>query len=255
MDKVPEETIEKMSFMTTLESLFLRLGLLSPKCFESLVGNLNYGDVDCLKMLLSRGLGLAIIAGATCVKLPQIVKIVRSSSAEGISFVGTLLELVAVTANGAYSFSKGFPFSSYGEAVTLSLQTSLIAILILWYGGNTLSTVLFSIIYGATVFAITTPGLVPANVLWYGQAANIPMIVLGKMIQAIANFRQGHTGQLSALTVFLLALGSLARIFTSIQETGDSVVISTYICSTMVNLILAGQVLDYWNVDVHAKTD
>ena len=47
------------------------------------------------------------------------------------------------------------------------------------YGGNTLSTVLFSIIYGATVFAITTPGLVPANVLWYGQAANIPMIVLG----------------------------------------------------------------------------
>ena len=108
------------------------------------------------------------------------------------------------------------------------------------YGGNTLSTVLFSIIYGATVFAITTPGLVPANVLWYGQAANIPMIVLGininflkkiflycyikpmilklfsftgKMIQAIANFRQGHTGQLSALTVFLLALGSLGEIF------------------------------------------
>ena len=110
------------------------------------------------------------------------------------------------------------------------------------YGGNTLSTVLFSIIYGATVFAITTPGLVPANVLWYGQAANIPMIVLGininffkkiflycyikpmilkffsftgKMIQAIANFRQGHTGQLSALTVFLLALGSLGEIFFS----------------------------------------
>ena len=108
------------------------------------------------------------------------------------------------------------------------------------YGGNTLSTVLFSIIYGATVFAITTPGLVPANVLWYGQAANIPMIVLGininffkkiflycyikpmilklfsftgKMIQAIANFRQGHTGQLSALTVFLLALGSLGESF------------------------------------------
>ena len=35
----------------------------------------------------------------------------------------------------------------------------------------------------------------------------------GKMIQAIANFRQGHTGQLSALTVFLLALGSLGEIY------------------------------------------
>jgi len=216
-----EETIDKMSFMTTLESLFLRLGLLSPKCFESLVGNLNYGDVDCLKMLLSRGLGLAIIAGATCVKLPQILKIMKSGSAKGISFVATLLELLAVTANGAYSFSKGFPFSSYGEAVTLSLQTSLIALLILWYGGNSVMSVLFSIIYGATVFAITTPGMVPDQVLWFGQAANIPMVVLGKMIQVIANFRQGHTGQLSAITIFMLTLGSMARVFTSIQETGD----------------------------------
>jgi hypothetical protein len=49
------------------------------------------------------------------------------------------------------------------------------------------------------------------------QAANIPMVVVGKMIQAISNYRQGHTGQLSAITVFLLAAGSLARIFTSIQ--------------------------------------
>ena len=123
------------------------------------------------------------------------------------------------------------------------------------YGGNSVMTVIFSLIYGATVFAITTPGLVPDQVLWLGQAANIPMVVLGKLIQVIANFRQGHTGQLSAITIFMLTLGSMARVFTSIQETGDTVVISTYICSTMVNLILAGQVLYYWNVDVHAKTD
>jgi mannose-P-dolichol utilization defect protein 1 len=47
-----------------------------------------------------------------------------SGSAKGLSFTGVLLELVAVTANGAYSYSKGFPFSSYGEAVFLSLQVS-----------------------------------------------------------------------------------------------------------------------------------
>ena len=55
--------------------------------------------------------------------------------------------------------------------------------------------------------------------------------------------------------IILFSLSVLARVFTSIQETGDSVVISTYICSSMVNLILAGQVIYYWNVDVHAKTD
>ena len=74
------------------------------------------------------------------------------------------------------------------------------------------------------MFAITQPGLVPDDVLWYGQAANIPMIVVGKLIQAATNYKNGHTGQLSAITVFLLTAGSLARIFTSIQETGDQVI-------------------------------
>ena len=91
------------------------------------------------------------------------------------------------------------------------------------YGGNTIKTIVFSTIYGATVLAITQPGLVPEDVLWYGQAANIPMIVVGKLIQAATNYKNGHTGQLSAITVFLLTLGSLARIFTSIQDTGDQV--------------------------------
>merc|ERR1719476_956211 len=136
----------------------------------------------------------------------------------------------------------------------MSLQTSIIAILILWYGGNTFSTILFSAIYGATVLAITQPGLVPEEVLWYGQAANIPMIVIGKLIQAITNFKNGHTGQLSAITVFLLTLGSLARIFTSIQETGDQIVILTYVCSSAVNCIIALQVLVYWNSAAKKKT-
>ena len=116
-------------------------------------------------------------------------------------------------------------------------------------------TVIFSVIYGATVFAITTPGLVPEQVLWLGQAANIPMVVLGKMIQVIANFRQGHTGQLSAITLFMLTLGSMARVFTSIQETGDMIVISTYLVSSTINLMLSAQVMYYWNANVHVKQE
>lgn len=38
-----------------------------------------------------------------------------------------------------------------------------------------------------------------------------------QLLQAATNYRNGHTGQLSAITVFLLFGGSLARIFTSIQ--------------------------------------
>merc|ERR1712088_1283706 len=123
-------------------------------------------DSECLKMLLSRGLGTGIVAGSTMVKLPQIMKILANGDAAGLSFLGVLLELLAVTANGAYSFSQGFPFQAYGESIFMSIQTSIIAILILWYGGNTLTTIMFSAAYGTIVFAITQPGLVPEDVLW-----------------------------------------------------------------------------------------
>jgi len=73
------------------------------------------------------------------------------------------------------------------------------------------------------------------------------MIVVGKLIQAVTNYKNGHTGQLSAITVFLLTAGSLARIFTSIQETGDQVMILTFVVSSSVNVIIALQVLYYWN--------
>ena len=97
------------------------------------------------------------------------------------------------------------------------------------------------------MYVLTNPVITPAQVLWYGQASNIPMIILGKIIQIITNFRNGHTGQLSAITSFLLILGAIARIFTSIQETGDNIVILTYVCSSVVNTIIALQVLLYWN--------
>ena len=67
------------------------------------------------------------------------------------------------------------------------------------------------------------------------------------MIQAVANYRQSSTGQLSAVTIFLLTGGAAARIFTSIQETGDSMMILTYVVSTFVNCIIAAQVIYYWN--------
>merc|ERR1719367_1887572 len=109
------------------------------------------------------------------------------------------------------------------------------------------SALLFGALYAGVAWALLNPLITPAAALWYGQAANIPMILLGKIIQIVTNFKNGHTGQLSAVTVFLLALGAIARIFTSIQETGDQIVILTYVCSSAVNCIIALQVLMYWN--------
>jgi len=230
-----------------LRDVIFYLGLMTPQCFESLVVDLDFSNVPCIKMLVSKALGLAIVVGSSLVKLPQVVKIGQSGSADGISFMGVLLELVAITFSGGYAFTSNFPFSSYGESVFLALQTAAIGVLVVAFTRGKLQALLFGALYTGVAWALLTPSITPAIVLWYGQAANIPMILLGKFIQILTNFKNGHTGQLSAITVFLLALGAIARIFTSVQETGDNLVILTYVCSSVVNSIIALQVLFYWN--------
>jgi len=221
-------------------------GLMTMECFNELVVKANFGHSACLKAVVAKGLGFAIVAGALLVKLPQVFKLLGSGSAEGLSFLGVFLELLAVTLNAGYSYNQGFPFSAYGEAIFLSLQTSLIAFLVLWLSGNTIGSVLFTAAFAGLAYALAQPGLVPEQWLWYGQAANIPMVVVGKLIQIITNFRNGHTGQLSVVTVFLLFAGSVARIFTSIQETGDQMLIMSFVVSTVANGILFLQVVMYW---------
>lgn len=243
-----------MDIIEVLRDLIFYLGLMTPECFESLVVDLNFSNLPCLKLAISKALGLGIVVGSSLVKLPQVLKIAGSGSADGISFIGVLLELVAITFSGVYSFSNNFPFSSYGESVFLALQTTIIGLLVLTFSQGKVKAILFGALYAGAVWTLMNPVICPPSVLWYGQAANIPMILLGKLIQIMTNFRNGHTGQLSAVTCFLLSLGAIARIFTSVQETGDNIVILTYVCSSVVNTIIALQVILYWNRTAEATT-
>jgi len=89
--------------------------------------------------------------------------------------------------------------------------------------------------------------LTPLALVTLLQASNVPAVVVGRLLQAATNYRNGHTGQLSAVTVFLLFGGSLARIFTSVQETGDPLMAGTFVVSSLCNGLIAGQLLFYWD--------
>ncbi|KYQ48736.1 Mannose-P-dolichol utilization defect 1 protein like protein [Trachymyrmex zeteki] len=208
--------------------------------------------VGCFKTTLSKALGLGIIGGSFLVKVPQIVKILKNKSGEGINIFSVLLDLFAITAMSSYSFCNRFPFSAWGDGVFLGLQTLIIAILVMHYNGNTAKATAFLSAYIAVISAANS-GLTPINVLWVCQAMNIPIVLISKFMQAYTNYVNGSTGQLSAATCFLLFLGSLARIFTSVQETGDITMILMYVCSTLANAIIVTQLLYYWNVDVKSK--
>ncbi|XP_073510693.1 mannose-P-dolichol utilization defect 1 protein [Phyllobates terribilis] len=222
-------------------------GILPERCYDEFFLQYNLLHVDCVKILISKILGIGIIVGSILVKVPQIVKIVRSGTAEGLSFKSVLLELLALSGTMVYSITREFPFSSWGEVLFLMIQTLIIGFLIQHLGGRTALGVLFLAVYFALVAILLSP-VIPMAVITALQATNMPAVIVSRLIQAVTNYRNGHTGQLSAVTVALLFLGSLARIFTSVQETGDPLMSLTYVVSSACNGLIFSQLLYYWNV-------
>lgn len=188
---------------------------------------------------------MGIIAGSLLVKVPQILKIYNSKSGAGINLLSVLLDLSAITFHLAYSFANGYTFSSWGDNTFLALQTAIIGMMVLWYGGAKGQSMIFGLLYLLMVYVLCFN--TPMNILITLESFMIPILLTGKLTQAWSNYSNSSTGQLSAATAFLLLAGSLARIFTSMQETGDSMMILTFCVSSLVNAIIAGQVIYYWN--------
>lgn len=76
------------------------------------------------------------------------------------------------------------------------------------------------------------------------------VIVYVQVSQIMTNFRNGHTGQLSFVMVVMLLFNHAARIFTTLQETGDKYMLTTFIISTIFNVTMVTQILYYWNVKI-----
>lgn len=218
---------------------------MNDKCFDTFFLNYNFFDVDCIKSAISKLLGYSIVAGAVLVKVPQIQKIVSSKSAAGVSFMSIMLELYAITCMFSYSLANGFPFSTWGDSFFLLIQVTIIALLVLNYSGQKTLAGIFFISFCA-ILVVLLSGVTPMSVLAMLQLSNMPAVVTAKLLQAFKCFQLGHTGQISAITVFLTFFGSAARIFTSIQETGDNIMIISYVMSTAANAVVAFQILWYW---------
>lgn len=214
-------------------------------CFDEFFVKFNFFDVPCLKMTIIKLLGYAIVVGSSIVKLPQVIKIFKAKSGEGISLLGMTLELLAISTSWAYCVGYEFPFSSYGESVFLAIQTSLIAAMVLAFSGKSAHALAFMSIYvGLMAFGLSPAA--PKELLKTLQAGNILLVLCSKMIQVTANFRNGSTGQLSVITQFLLFVGALIRVLTTISETGDMMVLTSYLISGVLNGVILAQIFYYW---------
>jgi mannose-P-dolichol utilization defect protein 1 len=89
--------------------------------------------------------------------------------------------------------------------------------------------------------------LLPAELVRMLAGLSLVLSLISRLLQSHHIYKAKSTGNLSAITMLMLFFGSIARIFTSIQDTGDPTLIWTYILNTLANSLLIFQLGYYWS--------
>ncbi|KOS16528.1 hypothetical protein Malapachy_3641 [Malassezia pachydermatis] len=240
--------------------------ILGDTCYQSLVWDVNYTDVACLRLGLSKGLGLGIVVFGSIIKFPQIYKIVHARSAEGISLAMYILEVIAYTISLVYAIRLRIPFSTYGENASLTVQNMVITLLIIAYSpmdsvsrrvttfcrAHGISTNALYVAIGAVLMVVGSLALISERtvappLLQFLQGLTIPVSLASKVPQMLELHRSKATGELSILVVFAQLLGTMARVFTTLTETNDRLLFWGFALATIFNAVIAVQVILYWN--------
>ncbi|KAF8651168.1 hypothetical protein AX16_004846 [Volvariella volvacea WC 439] len=225
------------------------VSIIGEECYVSIVEDLHFGDVKCLKYALSKGLGIGLVIGGSIMKVPQLLLIINARSARGLSLSAFSFETLAYSINTTYSFRNHFPFSTYGENFFLTIQNTIIVILIIYYAPSLHTTFrrqqLTRAIAIITIIFLTLI-TIPMNLLSLLQLGTLPLSVLSKLPQIRQNARSQSTGQLSAFAVFAQVAGCLARLFTTATEVGDWLLAAGFGMALLLNLVLGVQLWMYW---------
>ncbi|MCJ1466867.1 hypothetical protein MMC07_005488 [Pseudocyphellaria aurata] len=223
------------------------ISLLGSSCYTTLVHDIAPTS-PCVSLLMSKALGVGIIAASPLVKLDQIRILIRSQSAVGVSLLAYVLEMVAYGIGLAYNARKGNPISTYGETGLIAAQDVVIAVLVLRYqgrGGAATGSLLAGLV--AAAWAMADERVVGEDALTGLQLGANVLGVFSKAPQIWTVWREGGTGQLSAFAVFMYLAGSLARIFTTMREVGDKMILYGFVAGFLLNVVLAIQMVYYWN--------
>ncbi|KAK9510787.1 hypothetical protein O3M35_005499 [Rhynocoris fuscipes] len=208
---------------------------------------------QCNKILLTKILGLTIILLSLIVKLPQINKIWINQSAKSVNIFSVLANLYSVTIKGSYCFLQSFPISAYGEQIVIGCQNIILTVLVLHYNMSTKVSTAFVGLYSAILYILVND-FIPFQLLMYFQILTGPVNFVGRMIQAYTIYRDKSTGQLSGYTYSIQFFMAASRIFTSIEETKDLILICNYSLSTF-SLALILVLFLYYNKNNKSKVN
>lgn len=104
-----------------------------------------------------------------------------------------------------------------------------------------------AMLMGALTIFLFSPHLCPAGLLSFLQALTIPISLTSKVPQMVELHTRKAPGQLSSIVVFAQLAGTMARVFTTLTETNDSLLFWGFALATLFNAVIFVQLLVYWN--------
>ncbi len=191
-----------------------------------------------LALTVSRVLSYSVVAVCSVMKFPQIYTILSAKSATGISLRASWLEISSFLIGFFYGYTNNFNISTYGEAGLLALQAAPLIVLIMQYQRKwNLENIIYIIITAIFVYA-SLAGVVPQYVFRILLSATIVTGSLGTSVQISNIYQLKSRGDVSVITWGLATYGCLVRVFSSVVEVGDYLIILNYIvalflCSTV----------------------
>lgn len=178
-------------------------------------------------------LSLLTIGMSFMLKIPQILNLLSTKSADQISIASLLLELTNYTVMTNYHYANGYSILTYLECPVLLVQEYILIFLVLKYLKkiNT-SSVLVAALYFAisSCFALQ---IVPKVVLTFLAPACTPISVSSKIVQLLVILRAKNADTVSPTTWFISAFTNLTRIFTIWMDSADLLLLGNFTVNTI----------------------
>ena len=213
-------------------------------CMDSL----PFLQYNCLSVLVTKLIGVAIICGAALNKAPIFFNIYRTKSGAGFTMSSVYAESIMYSNAAFYGILRGNPLTSFGENLIVTVQT-LGVVMILWRFKSdpkvsiTQRMVAF-IAYCIYVFYVFT--LLKPDQYHYLHMCNWGALTYARGSQIVSTFQIQHTGNQSIITMTMNISGTIVRIFTTLKEVGwDFALMSGYLISAGLNSILILQYFYY----------
>ena len=214
-------------------------------------------EKECISYLISKGLSIGIVLLSFTSKLPQILYMLKTKEIKGLSYLSIYLDIASTLCYTLYPFHMKYPFLTYGEGLIILFQNMTI-FFICWkydtYQESDKYNMSFSLLISSFLF-LCYKGFFNEQIWKIVGSASTILSMGSRITQIIESYKSKSTGPLSTITYGLNMLGNCARIFTSLKETQDLIMVGGFVVSFILNLIIFLQIIYYNKKEKDSKKE